>query len=581
MTSTYSTFQLIRDIRTFLLPYRKRFLIGSFLRVTSDIVWLFPIWAISQIINFATTYQAGQSLHTFWWLTLGVWLVAVYHSINQDLAKYFIYPIAEQINIDVQLKTLKHMFKLDSQWHERENSGNKIQRLTRGGDSFNELIRLYADVLLESTVSIVGITFILFDLGWVFILILIFFFVSYFFLSFYLTKKASAQSNLANIEWEKFDGVIFESVNNIATIRSLGIADSIHRILSHCAQRLMKEIRLRVIRFRTRESVLNLYKELFRQMLLFYTVWNVFQGQYEVGVIALVLLYFYKIESSAYEFAEISNRLILAKIAIVRMMDILHEAPTVEVSGTRAFPRNWNILELKNISFSYHGRKILNGFDLQIKRGEKVGLVGLSGAGKSTLFKLLLKLYENYEGDICFDSTSLRDIRRASYIERVAHVPQETELFNLSLKDNVLLAGGARKGLSDRLKRALHIAHVDDFLNKLPVGMDSLIGEKGIKLSGGERQRVGIARAVYKHPEILFLDEATSHLDGDSEKKIQAALHSFFKGVTAVVIAHRLSTLKEMDRIVVLNKGRVVEQGSFEQLLKQKGEFWKLWQKQS
>jgi len=118
-------------------------------------------------------------------------------------------------------------------------------------------------------------------------------------------------------------------------------------------------------------------------------------------------------------------------------------------------------------------------------------------------------------------------------------------------------------------------------LNKLPVGMDSLIGEKGIKLSGGERQRVGIARAVYKHPEILFLDEATSHLDGDSEKKIQAALHSFFKGVTAVVIAHRLSTLKEMDRIVVLNKGRVVEQGSFEQLLKQKGEFWKLWQKQS
>ncbi len=157
-------------------------------------------------------------------------------------------------------------------------------------------------------------------------------------------------------------------------------------------------------------------------------------------------------------------------------------------------------------------------------------------------------------------------------------VLQETEVFNFTLKENIVLATGQDK--PQDLANALEVAHVDDFLFKLPQGVDSLIGEKGVKLSGGEKQRLGLARAVYKNPQLLFLDEATSHLDLESEQKIQDSLHHVFQSVTAVVIAHRLTTVKEMDTIVVIEKGKLIESGSFNELYKKQGRFFELWEKQ-
>lgn len=603
----YTNLELIKDIWHFLKPYKKRFFIGSFLRLTSDIVWLFPPWAISEIINFAADYQKGASLEYFWILMISIWSVALYHLITHDLAKFIVYPIGERMMLDAILETNRHMFELDSEWHEKENSGNKIKRMNRGAESLDSMIRLYIDLVIESTVNIIGIIIVLSALGPTVDLLLIFFFITYFLISLVLTKKAGKQSHIANIKWEEFDGLDFEAVNNISTIKSLGISRSIMHILRNCGERLYKEVKKRIFWFRTRSAVLNLYREIFRQILIFYVVWNVFQGNLEVGTIALALLYFEKISSSASEFSEFSNEFVLSRIAMMRLKDILKIEPKTELSGIHKFNQHWKTIETKNLTFGYSGRKILNNLNLTIKRGEKVGIVGISGTGKSTLFKLLLKLYENYEGDIFFDDQTLRDTIRKSYLESVSYVPQETELFNFSLRENIILSdpnafrraqsasaqksqkiGSRGSQISEissltnnqRFEKAIEIAHVSDFLHKLPEGVDSLIGEKGIKLSGGERQRVGIARAIYKSPEILFMDEATSHLDVESEKKIQEALHLFFKGITALVIAHRLSTLKEMDRIIVMSNGEVIEHGSFKELIKLEGKFYQLWKKQ-
>ena len=221
----------------------------------------------------------------------------------------------------------------------------------------------------------------------------------------------------------------------------------------------------------------------------------------------------------------------------------------------------------------------MNDISFEIKRGEKIGVVGLSGAGKSTLFKLLLKEYEDYKGLIKFDGLNLREVSPKDYYAHTAVVLQETEVFNFSLKDNVTI--GREKYTKSSFDKALEISHVQDFLHKLPQGVDTLIGEKGVKLSGGEKQRLGIARAVYKEPELLLLDEATSHLDIESEKSIQDSLHQFFESVTAIVIAHRLTTIKEMDRIIVIEGGKLVEQGSFSKLMKTPGgRFRELWKKQ-
>jgi ABC-type multidrug transport system fused ATPase/permease subunit len=272
---------------------------------------------------------------------------------------------------------------------------------------------------------------------------------------------------------------------------------------------------------------------------------------------------------------------VTARFSIARMKAILNEPITIDdEKGKVLFSPQWKKITFEDVSFAYGDNRVLNKISFEVRRGEKVGIVGLSGAGKSTLFKLLLKEREEFDGKILFDDISLKKIRKNDYFKQVSVVLQDTEVFNFSLQDNITITNTKQKANKKLLQQALRTAHVDDFLHKLPQGLETVIGEKGIKLSGGERQRLGIARAVFKQPQMLLLDEATSHLDLESEENIQDSLHKFFDQVTAIVIAHRLTTIKEMDRILVIENGALMESGSFEQLYAQKGRFYELWEKQ-
>ncbi|MCL4143759.1 UNVERIFIED_CONTAM: hypothetical protein GTU68_030943 [Idotea baltica] len=237
-------------------------------------------------------------------------------------------------------------------------------------------------------------------------------------------------------------------------------------------------------------------------------------------------------------------------------------------------------MEVKNLRFQYDTQEILSGINLTIQRGEKIGLVGASGEGKSTLIRILQKMYNNYEGEITFDNIPLHEIKRSTYAPHLGVVLQESELFNFSLKDNITLG----KDLTDKeeswLKMAIDGANLTTVMEEQEEGWEAKIGEKGVRLSGGERQRLGIARALFRRPQLLFLDEATAHLDGTAERKIQEALEKTWEGITVIVIAHRLSTLMNMDRIVVLEKGKVAEVGSFEELSKKGGLFQEMWEQQ-
>jgi ATP-binding cassette subfamily B protein len=236
-------------------------------------------------------------------------------------------------------------------------------------------------------------------------------------------------------------------------------------------------------------------------------------------------------------------------------------------------------LVLRNLSFAYPdkpGLEVLTGVDLTIRQGEKIGIVGHSGGGKSTLLKLLLGYYPVNQEQVLLDG---KPVDNRALTDITAYVPQDTAVFHRSIRDNIAYA--RQDATEAEIVAAAKHAQAHEFITDLEAGYDTLVGERGIKLSGGQRQRIAIARAILKDAPLLMLDEATSALDSESERLIQAALWKLMEGRTALVIAHRLSTIQKMDRIVVLERGTIVEQGTHQELLKKQGVYAKLWSHQS
>jgi ATP-binding cassette subfamily B protein len=259
------------------------------------------------------------------------------------------------------------------------------------------------------------------------------------------------------------------------------------------------------------------------------------------------------------------------------MIDIMQTPLGVQDTvGASAIRVEKGDIAFRNVSFNFQEDvAILGGLNLQIEGGRKVAFVGPSGAGKSTITKLLLRLYDVQGGSIEIDGQNIARVTQDSLRDAIAFVPQEPILFHRTLMENIRYG---RRGASDEaVIEAAKKAHCHEFISKLPQGYDTFVGERGIKLSGGERQRVAIARAILKDAPILVLDEATSSLDSESEALIQDALEVLMRGKTVIVIAHRLSTIMKMDRIVVLEGGKVVADGTHEELLAQKGLYHKLW----
>lgn len=236
-------------------------------------------------------------------------------------------------------------------------------------------------------------------------------------------------------------------------------------------------------------------------------------------------------------------------------------------------------IEFNGVYFKYRNKYVLKDLSLIVNPGERVGIVGASGAGKTTLVNLLMRFYEPQSGNILIDGQNIADVKQDSLRENIAFIPQDPTMFNRTIGDNI--AYGKFGANITEIRNAAKKASADKFIMDTEKGYDSVVGDRGIKLSGGQRQRIAIARAFLKNAPILVLDEATSALDSETERAIQKSFEKLSRGRTTIAIAHRLSTLRNMDRIIVLDKGVIVEQGSHQQLLRKKGKYYSLWKMQS
>ena len=306
---------------------------------------------------------------------------------------------------------------------------------------------------------------------------------------------------------------------------------------------------------------------------LFFIIWQgavlLRAGEIDAGKLVSFVVYTAVIGGAIAGLGNFYTELLGAIGATERLREILNETSEVEVEETasHAGKKLYGDIEFQNVQFHYptrHDIEILKGISFKIPAGTKVALVGPSGAGKSTIVQLILKFYDVQNGKITVDNESINDMNTTAYRQNVAIVPQEVLLFGGSIRENLLY--GKPDATEDELIEAARQANAWDFIQTFPEGMETIVGERGVKLSGGQRQRVAIARAILKNPAILLLDEATSSLDAESEKVVQEALDKLMEGRTSIIIAHRLATVRNVDCIYVIDNGKIVEQGTHEEL---------------
>ena len=312
-------------------------------------------------------------------------------------------------------------------------------------------------------------------------------------------------------------------------------------------------------------------------------IWLATTGNVTIAALVFAITYLGRLTGSLFEITPIIRGMEQVFIDAANVTDILTEEPEIaDKPGAPELIVKKGQVDFQDVTFRYadsHEATTISDLTLNIRAGERIGLAGHSGGGKTTLTKLLLRFADVTSGSITIDGQNISEVTQDSLRESIAYVPQEPYLFHRSLRDNIAYA---RPGASDKeVLQAVKRANAFEFVKELPNGLDTIVGERGVKLSGGQRQRIAIARAILKDAPILILDEATSALDSESEKLIQGALEKLMKGRTSIVVAHRLSTIAKLDRIVVLKGGKITEEGSHDYLLKRKGIYAKLWAHQS
>ena len=307
------------------------------------------------------------------------------------------------------------------------------------------------------------------------------------------------------------------------------------------------------------------------------------QGQIELGIAIFIIAYLQRIAAQLFTLGELVNGYDKLFLQAAPMTEILLTKPTIiDAPDASTLRVTKGDIELRRVSYAYSDAPetdVITDLSLHIPAGQRVGVVGTSGAGKTTLTKLLLRFDDIRKGELLIDEQDIQHVTQASLRQALAYVPQEPLLFHRTLRENI--AYSKPEATDTEVRQAAKAANALEFIERLPCGLDTVVGERGIKLSGGQRQRVAIARAILKNAPILILDEATSALDSESEKLIQASLEGLMKNRTSIVIAHRLSTIAKLDRIIVLEDGHIVEDGTHDALLQQHGIYAKLWNHQS
>lgn len=571
--TSVSSLQLIAYLR----PYKLRLLVALLGLVGSTALSLVFPAVIRDVVD-SVFENADRALLDS--ITLLLLLVFLFRSLATFVQNYNLNYIGEKIVVDIRQELYAHLQTLSIKFFLDRRVGELISRLSADVTVMRTVLTANVNTLLQQSLTLVGSVLIMFVLNWrltLFIIVLmpVIVLVGFVFGAAIRRISTRVQDEIAGAT------VIAEEVfQNIREVKSF-----VREVYEIKRYNRAVEIAFRAaVRLLTVRSVFGPVIGFFAFGALALILWfggrEVLDGRLSTGELVAFLIYGMTVAGSFAGLVSLYSQFQEALGATKRVFEILgSEAEIQDRPDARALERVKGAISLRGVSFAYDDdREVLRNIDLDIAEGEIVALVGPSGAGKSTLFNLIPRFYDPAAGAIFIDGVDIRAATQSSLRAHIGIVPQETLLFGGSIRENILY--GKLEASHAELIAAAESANAHDFIEALPKGYDTIVGERGVKLSGGQRQRVAIARALLKNPSILLLDEATSSLDNQSEQQLQDALIRLMQGRTTLIIAHRLSTVRFARRIAVLDDGAIIELGTHAELMSQRGLYAKLYEMQ-
>jgi ATP-binding cassette subfamily B protein len=507
--------------------------------------------------------------------------VAMVSRIAKAFQDYGVSVIIQKFGARIFTDGLQHAMGLAYQDFEDKRSGETLSILQKVRIDTEKFISYFINVLFATLVSVSFLIWYSINKSWILVPIYLLAIVLLGTLISFLSKKIKIIQKLIVTETTMLAGSTTESLRNIELIKSLGLTEQeVERLNKNTFKILGLEL-TKVKKVRSLNFVQGTMINLFRQSILFILMWFIFQNVLSPGELITMQFFSFFLFGALQEFGNIILSYREAEVSL-NNFEALLSRPLEKIPEDAVEIGNIEALEFQNISFKHQTalRHALNDISFQVKKGETIAFVGPSGSGKTTLVKILVGLYRPEEGKILYNGVKSDHIVFDDLRKQIGFVTQDTQLFSGTIKENLLFVNP--KASDELVLDALHKAACQNLLSRADKGLDTMIGEGGIKLSGGEKQRLSIARALLRKPNLLIFDEATSALDSLTEEEISATIRdiSSEQNKITILIAHRLSTIFHADRIFVLEKGKIIETGKHQDLLNEKGLYFAMWRQQ-
>lgn len=563
-----------RRLLEYLWPYWRVLLIAIVCMLFVAASNLILPWVIKDVVD---RVLMDKDVYMLYWVIAAILIVFLIRGITTFGHRFLMGYIGQRVITDLRYSLYKHLQKLSISYYDKRRTGEIMSNLT------NDIAALQS-AIVENFVSLVqeGLIFIGSFISMVYlqwkltILCLVIVPLVTGTIRFFGRKLHNSgrtvQEKLADVT-----SMLQETIQGVRIIRSFNRTDfEIQRFQSVNESNFNATVR--TIR---QQSQMTPFVEFFSAFAVTAIIWyggmSVINGVMTSGELIAFLMYAINLANPVKRVAEAVGNIQKSLAAADRVFHILDTRPdTIEKENAKELVINDGCVKFKHVKFHYNeGHPILEDFDFTAQAGKTIAIVGPSGAGKTTVANILPRFYDVTGGAVYIDGVDIRDVTLSSLREQIGMVPQDTMLFNTTIKDNILY--GRLDATDEEIWEAVRVANAEEFIKALPQGLQTMAGDRGVVLSGGQRQRISIARAILKNPKILILDEATSALDTESEKVVQDALDKLMIGRTAFVIAHRLSTIKHADHILVLNNGRIEEQGTHEELISRHGLYYELY----